>query len=100
MVSKKQRFSSDLTKLLGLDPMKLYSFKEIESMITTAHIKTATKLFSDLKSSCGCGQCGLNKKDFVDYIKENLVIKDVKPSCNYYEFNQKPVQITSIVDFE
>ena len=69
-------------------------------MITFSHIKTASTLFADLKSRCGCGQCSLNKDDFIQYIKENLVIKDIKPDCNYYEFNQKPIQIKEIMNFE
>ena len=100
MNSKKHRFSSEICNLLGIDSMKLHSFKEIGSIITIAHIKTASKLFPDLKSKCGCGQCGLNKQDLVDYIKENLIIKDLRPSCNYYEFNQKPTLITNLVNLD
>ncbi len=100
MNSKKHRFSSEICNLLGIDSMKLHSFKEIGSIITTAHIKTASKLFPNLKSKCGCGHCALGKQDLVDYIKENLIIKDLKPTCNYYEFNQKPTQVTILANLD
>ena len=98
--SKKHRFSSDICNLLGIDSMKLHSFKEIGSIINTTHIKTASKQFPDLKPKCGCGQCGLNKQDLMDYIKDNLIIKDLRPTCNYYEFNQKPAHVTILANLD
>ena len=97
---KKYRFSNDLIKLLGLNPTKSFSYKEIESIITPDHIKTATELFTNLKSSCNCGHCYVNTADFMKYIKQNLIINNTKPFCDYYEFNQKPLQVKEVINFE
>ena len=97
---KKYQFSSDLIKLLDLDPTQSFSYKEIKSMITPNHINIATKLFTDLKSSCNCGHCYVNINDFMKYIKKNLIINNTKPFCDYYEFNQKPLQVKELINFE
>ncbi len=101
MVSKNTRYylDSKLCNLLGLDSSQMFSISEIKNKLNSKHIKTVTQLYG-LKSSCGCGNCGVGIEDFIEYVKKNLIVVDNKPQCYYFEFNQKPSAVTELVGFE
>ncbi len=95
MVSK-YLFKDDLYQLLQINERKKYSLQEIEKYITTANLKKATSLFSGYNGVCNCGQCVITKKNLLNIIKEYLIINELKPTCYFFEFNQKPIEINEL----
>jgi hypothetical protein len=94
MISK-YLFRNDLCILLSIDEKKKYSLKEIEKLITSTNLKKANSLFNGY-SRCNCGNCILTKNDFINIIKEYLIINESEPTCYFFEFNQKPIEINEL----
>ena len=93
---QKYLFRDDLCQLLSIDTRKKYSLSEIEKHITTANLKKATSLYLNYKGVCSCGHCILSKTNLLNIIKEYLIINESKPSCYFFEINQKPVEIINL----
>ncbi len=93
---QKYLFRDDLCQLLSIDTRKKYSLTEIEKQMTTSNLKKATSLFSGYKGVCSCGHCILSKNNLLNIIKEFLIINESEPSCYFFEFNQKPIEIFNL----
>lgn len=97
MISK-YLFKNELCILLSIDERKKYSLKEIEKLITPINLKKASGLFNGYSGICNCGSCIFTKNDFINIIKEYLIINESEPSCYFLEFNQKPIEIKELTN--
>jgi hypothetical protein len=89
-------YKESLLKLLNLENVK-YHINYITSVVNEKKFTNyiIKKLYSNFKG-CNCKNdtCLINTETFIKYIKENLIIDDGKPECNYYyDINQTPIKI-------
>lgn len=91
-------FHTELLKYLGLNPDFKYSKKVITEKINKKKLNSAElkKLFPEFKI-CGCGKCPVQVKDLLKFIDTHLIMDNRTPTCNFFEFNQKPTEIVSFV---
>jgi hypothetical protein len=89
-------FSRELLEFLNLDSNQKYSKKFIEKIIRKNKIcnKRVKTFFPDYEF-CSCGQCDINKNDFYYWILRAMVVNP-KPTYNFYEFEQKPKNISNL----
>jgi hypothetical protein len=92
MVSK-YLCKDDLCQLLQINERKKYSLHELEKYMTPSNLKKATTVFSSYKGVCNCGNCVITKNNFLSIIKQYLIIDESEPSCHFFQFNQKPIEI-------
>jgi hypothetical protein len=87
-------YDPELLKFLGLNPNEKYSSITINNKIYKKKLvgHEIKKVFPKFQT-CGCGHCSVDHTDFINFVNKNLVFKNNPPSCNFYEFNQSPVEI-------
>lgn len=93
----KYYFNSNLLRLLGCSQNKTYSMDEIESIVERKKLKGCdVKIYFPDYPTCSCTNCEIVPSEFIKYIKKKLILNINKPTCEYFEHNQKPVQVLSI----
>ncbi len=91
-------YHTDLLKYLGLNPDFKYTKKSINDKINKKKLvgSELKKIFPEFQV-CGCGKCPVQVKDLQKYIDTHLIMDIRTPNCNFYEFNQKPNEISAFV---
>jgi hypothetical protein len=83
--------------LLCCSPYKTYTINQIEDMIDSKRLRGCdVKLYFPDFPTCSCTQCIIDTNNFINYIKKKLILKSDKPTCEYFEYYQKPTEILSI----
>ena len=90
--------TNDLLGFLGLDLDKSYTYDYITKIIKKKKFNMQDVLdhFPSF-STCLCGNCKINKSQFLYFVDKNCIIINTKPNCLYYEYNQKPIKINNFV---
>jgi len=95
----KNRYSIELLKYLNLND-KLYTKDEIKNAIIerfhkSYHFQKLHFLSLDNEGKklfgCKCDKISLNH--LINIINSTYLIIDTKPTCNYFEYNQVPVDV-------
>ena len=89
-------YKESLLKLLNIKNNK-YHINYITGIVNEKKITTSMirNLYPNFKT-CNCKNngCIIITEDFVKYIKQNLIIDDGKPECDfYYDINQTPKKL-------
>jgi hypothetical protein len=94
---KKLFITNELANFLGLDANIKYSKSEINKIIKNKELKSQIILnyFPQYKM-CYCGGCPVNKTAFINYINSYYLIKEKKPNCFSYGYDDKPINLTSL----
>ena len=92
----KNRYSIDLLKYLNLND-KLYTKEEIKNALILKNPSNYKKYYLSLDNDgkkifgCNCPKISINH--LINVINSTFLINDTKPTCNYFEYNQIPVDV-------
>lgn len=89
--------TNDLADFLNSDPNAQYSESAIINLIKKKNLspKEISKKFPNY-AMCYCGNCSVNKPQFIKFIKSNCIFKSLKPKDYCYEYNQEPVKLSQM----
>lgn len=93
----KNRYSIDLLKYLNLND-KLYTKEEIKNALILKNPSNYNKKYylsldNDGKKIFGCNCPKIHINHLINVINSTFLINDTKPTCNYFEYNQIPVDV-------
>jgi hypothetical protein len=94
----KNRYSNELLKYLNLND-KLYTKDEIKNALIHKNPdnynfkKLSIMLDNDGKKLFGCKCVKISLNHLISMINNTFLIIDNKPTCNYFEYNQIPVDV-------
>jgi hypothetical protein len=91
------RYSIELLKYLNLND-KLYTKDEIKNALINRNPDNNNKkltitLDNDGKKLFGCNCSKISVNHLINLINSNFIINDIKPTCNFFEYNQLPVDV-------
>ena len=97
---KSYKLDYDLLEMLRLNPRLSYDLSFIKRTLKQLlkdpnFIKDAHNRFPDL-ILCGCGKCDIQVLSLIRKILKKYLVKDQIPKCNYYEYDQIPVELISL----
>ena len=89
--------TNDLAEFLNSDPNAQYSESTITNLIKKKNLKPneISAKFPQY-TMCFCGNCPVNKSNFMKFIKSNCIVKSLKPTNFCYEYNQEPVKLSKM----
>jgi hypothetical protein len=94
----KYRYSIELLKYLNLND-KLYTKDEIKNALVIRNSENVNLkkliiiLDDDGKKLFGCKCDKISLNHLLSMINNTFLINDTKPTCNYFEYNQVPVDV-------
>jgi hypothetical protein len=94
----KNRYSIELLKYLNLND-KLYTKDEIRNALilrnpdNNNYKRVTISLDNDGKKLFGCNCPKISVNHLINLINSTFLINDIKPTCNFFEYNQVPVDV-------
>jgi hypothetical protein len=99
-MAKYIEYNDKVYEILGLKTKDNIDVKKVAEILKTKKIDAnlVKKYFPTIKT-CNCGKCSINTSTLLKYIEEHYSLYSNIPfeTNYYYEYNEKPISINSLV---